>query len=147
MADFSFPQIGAVDVVEVYEFYDEPVLFACRDRTELLYLAVLSAETSDDKTWLLTAISARRFAQLRSGKLDLHSAFVDAERGQVFRVRLPRNSGGTPTAEWVTSGDLSAAELPVAGERLAPSDLSLPAPAPAGQVPEAACAETGGDDG
>jgi len=108
MVDFFFPQIGDVDLVEVYEFCDEPVLFSCRDRTDLLYLAVLSEETASHKTWLLTALSARRFSQLRAGVLDLHSAFADAERGQVYRARLPRTPDGTPTVEWVASAELTS---------------------------------------
>ncbi|MAG31395.1 MAG: helicase [Deltaproteobacteria bacterium] len=123
MADFSFPQIGDVDLVEVYEFYDEPVLFSCRDRTDLLYLAVLSEETASHKTWLLTALSARRFSQLRAGALDLHSAFTDAERGQVYKARLPRTPDGTPAVEWVPSADLTRKELPLAGERLDPAEF------------------------
>ena len=47
MANFFFPQIGEVDLVEAYEFYDEPVLFICRDRTDLLYLAVLLYEDAE----------------------------------------------------------------------------------------------------
>jgi Family of unknown function (DUF6575) len=116
MADYSFPQIGDVDLVEVYEFCDEPVLFSCGDRTDLLYLAVLSNETASHKTWLLPALSARRFSQLRAGVLDLHSAFADAERGQVYRARLPRTPDAIPTVEWVSSADLSKEELPVEGE-------------------------------
>ena len=112
MSDFFFPQIGDVDLVEVYELCDEPVLFSCRDRTDLSYLVVLSEETASHKTWLLTALSARRFSQLRAGTLDLYSAFVDAERGQVYRARLPRTPDGSPIVEWVASAELTMAELP-----------------------------------
>lgn len=123
MANFFFPQIGEVDLVEAYEFYDEPVLFICRDRTDLLYLAVLSDETPSHKTWLLTALSPRRFSQLRTGELDLYSAFADAERGQVYRARLPRTPDDAPTVEWVPSTELTDKELPLVGERLSSNEL------------------------
>ena len=123
MADFFFPQLGDVDLVEVYEFCDEPVLFICKDRTDLLYLAVLSEETPSHKTWLLTALSPRRFSQLRAGAIDLYSALADAERGQVYRARLPRTPDGTATVEWVPSTDLTRSELPLADERLDPMKL------------------------
>jgi len=96
MADFSFPQIGDMDLVEVYEFHDEPVLFSCRDRTDLLYLAVLSEETASHKTWLLTALSARRFSQLRAGALDLHSAFAVKESAARFST-LPSQARPEPS--------------------------------------------------
>ena len=124
MASFFFPQIGEVDLVEAYEFYDEPVLFICRDRTDLLYLAVLSDETPSHKTWLLTALSPRRFSQLRAGALDLYSAFADAERGQVYRAHLPRTPDGTSTVEWVPSAELTKKELPLVGEHLPSADLN-----------------------
>jgi len=123
MANFFFPQIGEVDLVEAYEFYDEPVLFICRDRTDLLYLAVLSDETPSHKTWLLTALMPRRFSQLRAGAGDLYSAFADAERGQIYRARLPRTPDGASTVEWVPSAELTRKELPLVGERLDSEEL------------------------
>lgn len=112
----SFPQIGDVEVVEVYEYYDQPVLFACRDRTELLYLAVLSEDAPDHETWLLTAMSPKRFAQVRTGEVDLYSAFVNAERAQVYRATLPRAPADLPAAEWVAVERLTRGELPLTGE-------------------------------
>ena len=97
---------------------EEQLLFVCRDRTALLYLAVLSDETPSHKTWLLTALSPRRFSLLRAGELDLYSAFADDERGQVYRARLPRTADGESTVEWVPSAELARKELPLVGERL-----------------------------
>ncbi|MBK1718110.1 DUF6575 domain-containing protein [Thiocystis violacea] len=118
MADISFPQIGDMELVEVCEFYDEPVLFVCRDLTELLYLAVLSEQTSDHKTWLLTALSPRRLAQLRSGEVDLYAAFKQAERGQVYKARIARASDESPIATWIPCAQLTDEALPVPGEHL-----------------------------
>lgn len=124
MADFFFPQVGEVDLIEIYEFHDGPVLFSCRDRTDQLYLVVLSEETRTDKVWLLTALSPRRFGLLRAGEVDLCSAFADAERGGVFRVRVPRGGGGTAATEWISGADLGRSQLPLPGEHLDPTALA-----------------------
>lgn len=135
MADFNFPQIGDVEVIEIFEFYDEPVLFACRDRTDLLYLAVLSEHAADHKTWLLTALSARRFKRVRSGELDLKAAFAEAERGQVYRARFPTKTDEPPRSEWVPVDQLSDDELPVAGERLELDEEEAPEARPTSPRP------------
>lgn len=118
MADFSFPQIGDMELVEVCAFDDEPVLFVCRDLTELLYLAVRSEQTPDHKTWLLTAMSPRRLAQMRSGDVDLYTAFKQAERGQVYKARIALTSEEAPGVEWIPCAQLTDALLPARGERL-----------------------------
>lgn len=118
MADFSFPQIGDMELVEVCEFYDEPVLFVCRDLTELLYLAVLSEQTPDHKTWLLAALSPRRLSQVQSGDIDLYTAFKKAERGQVYKAHIARTSDEAPSVEWVPCAKLTDEALPSPGEHL-----------------------------
>jgi len=136
MGELTFPQIGPVEIIEVYEFYDEPVLFSCKDRTDLIYLAVQSEHTKDHRTWILTALSSRRFERLRAGDEDLHAAFAAAERGQVYRTTILLSDGRPPTVEWVAVSDLTAKELPLVGERLEPREsCALEPEAPQAALP------------
>ncbi|MEA3642275.1 MAG: DUF6575 domain-containing protein [Lamprobacter sp.] len=118
MADFSFPQIGDLTLVEVCEHDDEPILFIARDLTELLYLVLRSDQTPDHQTWLLAALSPRRLAQMRAGDLDLYSAFTQAERGQVYKARIARSPDTAPTVEWIPCAQLADEALPKPGKRL-----------------------------
>lgn len=57
--DLSALEVGPLERVEVFELYCEPVLYSCRDTTDRLYLAVLSRDAVDIKTWLFASLSPR----------------------------------------------------------------------------------------
>src|SRR5262245_16335363 len=75
--------------LEVYEFYDKPVLFACRNASDNIFLGVLATEEDEFETWLYVSLSRRRFTQVRADTIDLHDAFALAEDGIAFEVQIP----------------------------------------------------------
>ena len=128
IGDLTYPGIGSLELVETYEFYDEPVLFACRDSTDRTYLGVLAADEADHKTWLYAPLSPQRYKQVRSGGMDLFNAFKSAEGGELLRVIVLR-ADATAQAEWVAKADVSDDLLPLPGEMLDLDTVTL-APAP-----------------
>src|SRR5581483_6966129 len=96
---------------EVYEFYDAPRLFVCRNLTDSQYLAVWIDDDDKTDTWLFVSISMRRFQEIRSGGIDLYDAFKCAETGYVFRVVAPRVDG-ISSVESVESANIDDESLP-----------------------------------
>jgi hypothetical protein len=80
--------LGKLTILEVYEYYDHPVLFACHNAAQNTFLVVLLDETAQATTWLYVALSADRFQQVRTGAVDLHSAFKDAEDEIAYEVTV-----------------------------------------------------------
>lgn len=109
--------LGKLEMVEVFEYYDRPVLFACRNAVDTLYLVVLEDEDDESETWLYVAVSPIRFDHIRSGAIDLKKAFVDAENGVVFKVRSPFGKN-VSEIDLVDATSLSDEDLPLAGEKL-----------------------------
>ncbi len=67
-----------------YAYYDQPVLFSCKDSAGPFYL-VMAADGNDQyETWLYTKVSIGRLNLVRSGAIDLHDAFADPEGGCLF---------------------------------------------------------------
>ncbi len=70
---------GPLEIVEVYEYYDQPILFTCKSLTGICYLVVWLGEDEDDEEdtqgdkWLFAPLSQRRFEAVRSGLIDLHA--------------------------------------------------------------------------
>jgi hypothetical protein len=121
IGEFSYPGIGPLELVETYEFYDEPVLYVCRDHTDRLYLGALAADEQGRKVWLYAPLSPQRHRHVRSGGMDLFNAFRSVEGGTLLRVVVRRDDGGVgeqPEAEWVAASTVSDDMLPVAGEML-----------------------------
>ncbi len=111
------PGIGDLRIVEVYEYYDGPVLFASRNTRDELFLVSLCHDGQPAQEWFVVPTSRRRHQHIRSGGIDLYTAFKAVEGGHVLRIIVPRD-GSKPTHRWVQASVLDDAELPLAGERL-----------------------------
>src|SRR3954462_14864702 len=83
---------GALELLEVYEFYDAPLLVSCHAATGTVYLAVAVSDSLESEEWLYIAMSRDRFAQVRSGRVDLRSAFAGPEDGISFLANVPRDA-------------------------------------------------------
>lgn len=65
-----------MEILEVFEYYDEPLLFTCRDGTDNLYLG-LSVDTG---VWLYVELQSGELELLKNRKMDLHTCFSYKDR-------------------------------------------------------------------
>ncbi len=116
--------LGKLQILEVYEFYDRPVLFACRNQSGSLFLAIWVAEHDGEERWLYAPVSRSRLDAVRSGQIDLREAFASTEDGMLFLVRVSE-AGLQPEVEVLS--EVEDDFLPQPGERLCLNEL-LPTP-------------------
>lgn len=113
----QFTILGNLEIIEVYVYCDQPCLFACRNRTGHIFLAVWIEETAAFNQWLYVALSEQRFMSICSGKIDLRDAFLKSEEGFVFEVKINRDR--SPDSITIILCDrLDEDWLPMAGEFL-----------------------------
>ncbi len=117
--------LGSLTILEIYEFYNMPVLFACQNRTGHFYLAVWIDETEDDNAWLYVPLSFQRLMGLRQGELDLHDAFVQPEDDFVFKVTVPKHGTNQAQVQPIPAEQLDKSWAPLPGDYLDLPD-SLP---------------------
>lgn len=122
----NFTCLGKINIIEVYEAYDEPCLFACQNASGQIYLAVLIDEDEDYKKWLYTALSKERFEYIRSGSIDLHDGFKLAEDGFSNIVKVPFLEEETSIVEVISCERLSEDMLPLPGEFIHLATQTLP---------------------
>ncbi|PKN47818.1 MAG: hypothetical protein CVU59_01510 [Deltaproteobacteria bacterium HGW-Deltaproteobacteria-17] len=104
-------------ITEVFEFFDEPVLYSCRDERSQDYLVVLGRQSITTKTWFFAPMSRLRFHDALTGVLSLRDAFQKVEGGYIFL--LDEDSRGfADHFEFIKSIDISENELPDEGESL-----------------------------
>jgi hypothetical protein len=113
----QFTHLGNLELFEVYEYYDQPCLFSCRNMSEHFFLALWVDETSDFDRWLYAPISLMRLAYLKSGGIDLRSAFINAEDKFVFDVEVLYENNHS-NVKIIACSDLTDDLLPVEGEFL-----------------------------
>lgn len=113
----QFTILGNLEIIEVYVYCDQPCLFACRNRTGHIFLAVWIEETAAFNQWLYVALSEQRFMSICSGKIDLRDAFLKSEEGFVFEVKINRDR--SPDSITIILCDrLDEDWLPMSGEFL-----------------------------
>jgi len=78
--------LGRLEVIEVYEYYDIPRLFACINQYGHYYLVLSVSETDKEHTWIYALISKKRLQNVRTGEINLYDAFRYTEDGCVFKV-------------------------------------------------------------
>ena len=117
--------LGNLTVLEIYEFYNMPILFACQNRTGHFYLAVWIDETETENIWLYVPLSFQRLMNLRHGDLDLHDAFVQPEDGFVFKATVPTHDPGQAHVQPISADQMDKSWAPLPGDCLDLPD-SLP---------------------
>ena len=114
----NIPGLGKLEIVEIYEYYDQPVLYSCKNASGHFYLVVAAAEDAQFLTWLCVAASTERLNLIRSGKIDLHDAFVDSENPYAIQVRVPYEEHASVQTDFIQSNQIPEDMLPMLGECL-----------------------------
>lgn len=107
---------GRLEMVEVYDIYDRPVLFTCRNDADTRYLVVLVEENAADDVWMYAEVSPTRLNRIRTGIIDLHTAFTQTETYSIWRIRMPHDP--TAPVQWDIKPChlLPLSEVPLPGE-------------------------------
>lgn len=98
--------LGKLELIEVYEFYDQPILFSCRNASDAIFMGVFAAEDDNFETWLYVGVSPHRLNQIRSGAIDLHDAFFEVEDGIIYQIKV------FPDEQMPLSMPIPASEIP-----------------------------------
>lgn len=120
----QFTLLGNLEIFEIYEYYDQPCLFSCHNMAEHFFLAIWVDETSDFDRWIYAPISLQRLTYLKSGGIDLRSAFFNAEDNFVFDVEV-FHENNLSNIKTIACLDLTDDLLPAEGEFLSCDSSSL----------------------
>lgn len=121
----NIPALGKLEIVETYAYYDEPILFSCKNAAGDLYFVVAADENEVYETWLYAEVSAKRLNAICSGAIDLHDAFANTEDGRILLVKFPYDRS-LPESDFVQSNQISEDMLPQPGECLEFQSAEIP---------------------
>lgn len=80
--------LGELDIIEVYSYYNGVRLFSCCNVTLNIFFALWIDEEKDFDLWLYVPVSLKRYQEISLGKMDLRNAFLKSEDGFVFEVKI-----------------------------------------------------------
>ncbi len=114
----NIKELGKLEILEIYDFYDQPILYSCRNASGHLYLVIAAAEDNKAFTWLCVAVSVERLNLIRSGAIDLHDAFAHPEDPYVIQVKVPYKPQTSIQTDFIKPNQISGDMLPLSGECL-----------------------------
>lgn len=108
--------LGQLEIIEVYDFYDKPVLFSCKNKSGLIFI-VLCVDSSDyAEIWLYAPMSSSRFQSLVQGRVGLRDIFIDTEDAFVYQVEVPYEDGLNTIVKTVNCNEIPDEYLPGLGQ-------------------------------
>ncbi len=114
----NIKELGKLEIVEIYDFYDQPILYSCRNAAGHLFLVIAAAEDDQQFTWLCVAVSVERLNLIRIGVIDLHDAFAHPEVPYVIQVKVPYKEHYSIQTDFLKLDQIPKEMLPISGEYL-----------------------------
>ncbi|MFZ2960856.1 MAG: DUF6575 domain-containing protein [Candidatus Ozemobacteraceae bacterium] len=98
-------------ILEIYSYYDAPMLFLAQGRFTQQYMAIVVGddECGLPNKWVYCPISPEKLSILKSGKKDLHSAFFQPEMG--FVLEVGKQDDSTYSVRTLKPGDQTSEKL------------------------------------
>ncbi len=106
--------LGTLELVEVYDYFDEPILWSCINERDQRFVVLLAASDGNRKVWLYSPVSPSRLSALREGKLSTHDVFRAAEGGALFSATWLRGDRSWQ-CDWVDASAVPDEFLPLPG--------------------------------
>lgn len=115
--------LGHLQIFEIYEFYNMPVLFACKNKADHIYMAVWVDETEEKDSWLYVSLSPQRFARIRAGQIELHKAFSLPEDDVALEIVVYKDAFQKSEVHVIPVEEMDQSWAPLPGEYLEPNSL------------------------
>jgi superfamily II DNA or RNA helicase len=120
--------LGSLKVLEVYEYYDGPRLFASVNGTGSVFLVLWVGFAGKSDEYYVQPMSFHRFRQVRHGEISLRNAFIRPEGLGLMVLQIDRQSDEARTKH-LNSDQIDQSVLPLPGEA-----LNLESPLPLAQM-------------
>ena len=80
--------LGNIEIIEIYDFYDQPCLFLCKNKSGHNFLSLWIDELLDKQVWLYLPISKWRLREIFDRSIDLKSAFQTSEDQIIYKILI-----------------------------------------------------------
>jgi hypothetical protein len=104
-----------LEIINVYGFYDKPLLFSCKNKSEL-YFALCVDGSNFTETWLYAPITKDRLQAIIKGEVELRHVFNQAEDGFVYRVKIAVENEKLLSITRIECSEITDEDLPEARE-------------------------------
>lgn len=108
----KIPVLGNIVIDEVFEYYDFPRVFTCKNSTGNSYFALSIYDDDDRFEWLYLSISSFRKKAILENKISLHYAITNPEDNFLIKIKSFSDKSKLPEFEYILPEQLSEDDLP-----------------------------------
>lgn len=116
---------GHLELIEAFDYYDGPKLFGCTNAAGQRFLGYWVGSNNIGDTYWIVATSKGRYEMVRSGGINLLTAFSNPELGYLYKCNVHFDKDATDV-ETLLPSQLPAELLPDADETLSLPTETLP---------------------
>lgn len=121
--EFHIPYLGRLEITETWVYYDQPLLYSCKNEHGTLFIGVLSDADENTQTWFYVKVSRKRLEDIRLSKIDIYSAFAKSENNSIIEVKEFHKDTIETEVTCRKPGEIDKEYLPTPGEYLNLDDL------------------------
>jgi hypothetical protein len=114
--------LGFLEIKDIFEYFDFPRLFTCKNKSNSIFLAVSTYDDSETFEWLYLPTSPDRIKSLIDQKISLNEAFTNPEDGYLLKVIS--DFLGNSKFEYLFPEQVPLTDLPSAGAMLSSTETS-----------------------
>lgn len=123
-SDYLGSIIKDLTPIEVFDYYDGPRFYSCRDKVGQVFLVYWIDETDDYDLWLYMRVSPERYSSLKCKNISIKKTLGNPEEGFAFVIK---NYGTHFSTEEISCADIEPDWLPSADNYLILNESVLPA--------------------
>lgn len=82
----SLPYIGELFIHEIYMYYDEPLIFTCKNKAMSIYFFLLVDSSNLERSWIMTPISEAKLQEVLADRCELRAIFTSPEVDEVIHI-------------------------------------------------------------
>ena len=117
--------LGELRILEVFEFYNFPMLFICGNKNKDIFIVECIEDEEDFTKWIYAHISSETCQRLRKGIIDFKTAFLTPVNDFLYSVII--QNYGDNVINFLHKDDATPEILPIEGEKLdSPIDKVIP---------------------
>lgn len=102
--------LGRLDILQVFEYYDFPRIFSCKNQTGQIYISISIHDDDESCEWIYLPVSSERYNALCSAGISLRSSILETESGFIFTVKT--NPNGNDSADYLLPEQIPENDLP-----------------------------------
>lgn len=94
------PVIGPYEIINVYDYFDKPLLFSIRNQADSIYIVSFASARRGEDKWMASQVSEPRLREFETGIVSIREVFEKPQIGYTLLLNISKD-GQRSTVEFI----------------------------------------------